>query len=139
MSVEAWSPTLIQRFTIHDSTIQRHACRRRERSSNLARTMNETNVPLISSGVAGPLGVVHLPRLWQKVSLEARGKLASGYPGIGKGFDTMVITALGLNPEAVQQFISDQRPTYPQFEAWVKKQPGAKLDKANIDQSNAAV
>ncbi len=101
--------------------------------------MNETHVPLISSGVAGPLGVVHLPRLWQKVSLEARGKLASGYPGIGKGFDTMVITALGLNPEAVKQFISDQRPTYPQFEAWVKKQPGVKLDKANIDQSNVAV
>jgi len=29
--------------------------------------MSETCVPLISSGVAGPLGVVHLPRLWQKV------------------------------------------------------------------------
>jgi len=42
-------------------------------------------VPLISSGVAGPLGVLHLPRLWLKVSLECRGKLADGYPGIGKG------------------------------------------------------
>ena len=42
-------------------------------------------VPLISSGVAGPLGVLHLPRLWLKCSLEARGKLADGYPGIGKG------------------------------------------------------
>ena len=26
-------------------------------------------VPLISSGTVGPLGVLHLPRLWQKVSL----------------------------------------------------------------------
>src|SRR6185295_7355837 len=43
-----------------------------------------THVPLISSGVAGPLGVLHLPRLWLKVSLEARGKLANGYPGIRK-------------------------------------------------------
>ena len=41
-----------------------------------------THVPLISSGTTGPLGVYHLPRLWQKVSLEARGKLAAGYPGI---------------------------------------------------------
>ena len=43
-------------------------------------------VPLISSGIAGPLGVIHLPRLWLKVSLEACGKLADGYPGIGQGF-----------------------------------------------------
>ena len=58
-----------------------------------------TIVPLISSGVAGPLGVLHLPRLWLKVSLEARGKLATGYPGIGKGYDMMVISALGLKPQ----------------------------------------
>ena len=51
--------------------------------------MAETYVPLISSGIAGPLGVLHLPRLWQKVSLEESGKLASGYPGVGKGFDAM--------------------------------------------------
>src|SRR4051812_40411505 len=45
--------------------------------------MSDTYVPLISSGTAGPLGVLHLPRLWQKVSLESQGKLAAGYPGIG--------------------------------------------------------
>ena len=60
-----------------------------------------THVPLISSGVAGPLGVLHLPRLWLKTSLEARGKLATGYPGIGKGYDMMTISALGLNADAV--------------------------------------
>ncbi len=59
--------------------------------------MSETYVPLISSGIAGPLGVLHLPRLWQKVSLEAAGKLASGYPGIGRGFDAMTCAALGLD------------------------------------------
>ena len=57
-------------------------------------------VPLISSGVAGPLGALHLPRLWLKVSLEAAGKLASGYPGIGAGYDMMTCNALGLDPEA---------------------------------------
>ena len=50
-------------------------------------------VPLTSSGIAGPLGVLHLPRLWLKVSLEARGKLADGYPAVGKGFDQVVIDA----------------------------------------------
>lgn len=96
-------------------------------------------VPLISSGVAGPLDVRHLPRLWLKVSLEARGKLAAGYPGIGKGYDTIVITALALNPDALKQFITQNQPTYPQFEAWVKKQPGVKLDKATLYKLNSAI
>ena len=94
---------------------------------------------MISSGVAGPLGVLHLPRLWLKASLEAAGKLAAGYPGIGQGYDMMVITALGLKADAVRSFLSASKPTYPQFEAWVKGQPGAKLDKATIDKSNRAI
>ena len=36
-------------------------------------------VPLISSGTQGPLGVLHLPRLWQKVILGAAGKIPEGY------------------------------------------------------------
>lgn len=95
-------------------------------------------VPLISSGVAGPLGVLHLPRLWLKVSLESRGKLADGYPGLGKGYDSMVCAALGLDPEAVKKFITDKRPTYPQFEAWVQ-QNAKHLDKATIHKLNVAI
>jgi hypothetical protein len=96
-------------------------------------------VPLISSGVAGPLGVLHLPRLWQKVLLESTGRLADGYPGIGKGYDSMVINALGLNADAVKKFIAESKPTYPQFEAWIKKQPGVKLDKGNIHKLNVSI
>jgi len=96
-------------------------------------------VPLISSGTAGPLGVLHLPRLWLKVSLESRGKLASGYPGIGQGYDMMTINALGLNADAVKKFVNDSKPTYAQFEAWVKKQPGVKLDKATVYKHNVAI
>jgi hypothetical protein len=98
-----------------------------------------TYVPLISSGVAGPLGVLHLPRLWLKVSLEAAGKLAPGYPGIGKGYDMMTVSALGLNADAVKSFISKNKPTYPQFEAWVKTQPGVKLDKATLYKHNQSI
>jgi hypothetical protein len=98
-----------------------------------------TYVPLISSGVAGPLGVLHLPRLWQKASLEARGKLDSRYPGCGQGYDQMTLNALGLNRDVVLAFIKDQRPSYPQFETWIKAQPGVKLDQASIDAHNAAV
>ena len=95
-------------------------------------------VPLISSGVAGPLGAIHLPRLWLKVSLEARGKLADGYPGIGKGYDMMTISALGLSADAVRKFITDNKPTYPQFEAWVKANSKSLTPQA-IEKHNAAV
>lgn len=101
--------------------------------------MSNTYVPLISSGVAGPLGVLHLPRLWLKASLEAAGKLAPGYPGIGKGYDMMVVSALGLNADAVHAFIKSSRPTYPQFEAWIKAQPGVNLTKGNIHKLNVAI
>jgi hypothetical protein len=101
--------------------------------------MSQTYVPLISSGVAGPLGVLHLPRLWQKVSLEAKGQLCPGYPDIGAGFDSMVLRALNLDPEAVRKFVKEKRPTYPQFESWVAQQPGAKTDPATVDASNAAI
>jgi hypothetical protein len=98
-----------------------------------------TYVPLISSGAVGPLGVLHLPRFWQKASLEARGKLDSRYPGCGKGYDQMTLDALGLDRGATLAFIKDKRPSYPQFEAWVKAQPGVKLDEASIQKHNAAV
>lgn len=101
--------------------------------------MSTTYVPLISSGVAGPLGVLHLPRLWQKASLEAAGKLAAGYPGIGKGYDMMVINALGLSADAVRAYIAGSKPTYPQFEAWIKSQPGVNLTKGNIHKLNVAI
>jgi hypothetical protein len=101
--------------------------------------MSDKIVPLISSGTKGPLGVLHLPRLWQKVSLEAAGKIADGYPGIGAGYDAMVIAGLGLDTEAVRAHITNDKPTYPQFEAWVKGQEGAKLDDASIGELNASI
>ncbi len=101
--------------------------------------MSSSFVPLIPCNVAGPLGVLHLPRLWLKVSLEARGQLAAGYPGIGKGFDSMVIAGLGLSADAVRTFITEHRPSYAEFERWVKTQPGVKIDRASIYQLNQSI
>ena len=100
--------------------------------------MSDTYVPLISSGTAGPLGVLHLPRLWQKVSLEEAGKLAAGYPGIGRGFDAMTCAALGLEEQAVRDYIKQNKPTYPEFEAWVKENAKSFTSDA-VEKHNAAV
>ena len=94
---------------------------------------------MISSGTKGPLGVLHLPRLWLKVSLEAQGKIADGYPGIGAGYDSMVIDALGLSADAVKSYISSEKPSYTQFESWVQSQSGVKLDAETISTLNSAI
>ena len=96
-------------------------------------------VPLIISGTKGPLGVLHLPRLWQKVSLEAAGKIADGYPGIGAGYDSMVIAGLGLDAEAVRSYITNEKPTYTQFEAWIQAQEGATLGADTISALNDSI
>ena len=36
-------------------------------------------------------------------------------------------------------FITDSKPTYPQFEAWIKEQPGSKLDGDTISSLNASI
>ena len=100
--------------------------------------MSDTYVPMISSGTAGPLGVLHLPRLWLKLSLEAQGKIAAGYPGLGRGYDAMTCAAFGLDEAAVQNYIKEKKPTYTQFEAWVK-QSATSLNQEAIEKHNAAV
>ena len=96
-------------------------------------------IPLISSGTAGPLGVLHLPRLWQKASLGAAGKLHADYPSCGQGYDQMVLTGLGLDKAAFENFIATSKPTYPEFEAWVLAQSGGSLDAAAVAKLNAAI
>ncbi len=98
-----------------------------------------SHIPMIPCNISGPLGVLHLPRLWLKVSLEARGKLAAGYPGIGQGFDQMVINGLGLQADAVRKFIAEKKPTYSEFESWVKAQPGVKLDRNSVYRLNQSI
>lgn len=96
-------------------------------------------VPLISSGTAGPLGVLHLPRLWQKASLEAKGLIADGYPGCGQGYDQMVLDGLGLDRDATLDFIKTKVPTYPEFEKWILEQKGGSLDAEAVSKLNAAI
>ena len=96
-------------------------------------------VPLISSGVAGPLGAIHLPRLWQKVTLNAKGQLADGYPECGGGYDQMVLDGLGIDKDSALDYIKSNSPSYTQFEKWVVGQRGGSIPQSEIDASNAAI
>jgi hypothetical protein len=94
-------------------------------------------VPAISSGTAGPLGAIHLPRLWLKLTLAAAGDLPDDYDECGAGFDAMTLGALGLDRDKTIAFVRQSKPTYMEFEEYVVK--NGKTDKATIEAHNAAI
>ena len=96
-------------------------------------------VARIGSAEVGPLAILYLPCLWLKFSLAAKGLLADGYPAVGTGFDQTVIDGLGLQKEAMIDYIAKNKPTYPEFESWIKQQPGTRIDAGSIAKLNAAI
>ncbi|CAN5441988.1 hypothetical protein BH23VER1_BH23VER1_34650 [soil metagenome] len=96
-------------------------------------------IPTISSGTAGPLGVLHLPRLWQKASLAAVGKLQDDYPAAGSGFDQMVLDGIGIDRQEFLDYISAEKPTYTACEAWVLSKKGGALDQGTVATLNASI
>jgi hypothetical protein len=105
----------------------------------MAGSNGEKIVPLISSGTAGPSGVLHLPRLWTKLMLYSAGRLPGDYDFCGQGYDQMTLDALGLDRSEVIKFVTDKRPTYIAFEQWVVQKNGGKLNSDAVKKHNAAV
>ena len=95
-------------------------------------------VPLVSSSVVGPLGLAHLPRLWCKILLHAHGELPDGYRYGNGGFDEKVCDAIGVDRDALVAFVTEDRPTYLGFEAWVRAHAKS-LDDRSISAWNAVV
>ena len=98
-----------------------------------------STIPLISSDLAGPLGAIHLPRLWSKLLLTAKGQLADDYDHCGAGFDQMTLDGLKIDRDAAIAFVDDNLPTYPKFEAWILEQRGGSIPASEIEASNAAI
>ena len=96
-------------------------------------------IPNISSDIAGPLGAIHLPRLWSKLRLSAATQLADDYPECGGGFDQMVLDGLGVDRDVAVAYVKDNKPSYIDFENWVKEQRGGSIPQSEIDASNAAI
>lgn len=94
-------------------------------------------IPIISSGVTGPLGAAHLPRMWTKLTLGNHNALPEGHDYCGTGFDQMTIDNLGLQRERVIEYVKGSKPTYVQFEAWVRQ--NGKTDPETIRKHNQAV
>ena len=94
-------------------------------------------MPLIGATVTGPLGVMHLPRMWLKGVYSAAGLLWEGYFDNYKGFNQQVCDGLGLEPDAWFAYLATM-PTYPQAEDYVRSH-AKKLDPATIADLNNGI
>jgi hypothetical protein len=77
-------------------------------------------VPLIGTREKGPLGLLHLPRLWLKMRAFAAGVLPEGYRHGEGGFDGSLLEAIGLDLAPLEAYIAAERPDYLRFEAYVR-------------------
>jgi hypothetical protein len=93
-------------------------------------------VPVISSEVQGPLGLMHLPRLWLKALLHATNSLAEDWGCGPGGLDKRIQDFVGIDPEAFVPGLLQKFPTYPECEAWVRAHARS-LDDESIARSNA--
>ena len=93
--------------------------------------------PLLGATVAGPLGVVMLPRMWCKSVLSAAGMLYEGYTDYYRGFNQRVVDGLGLDQEPWFAYLKTM-PTYPEAEDYVRAH-ATKLDAASIAAVNTEV
>jgi hypothetical protein len=96
-------------------------------------------IPAVSMQGRGPLGLMHLPRLWMKATLNACGALYDGWrSGRVSGFDVWFTGAVGLDLDATIAFIHAERPTYPVFERWALAQ-AARISPAEVVEHNAVI
>ncbi len=84
-------------------------------------TQPQPIIPLISPIVTGPLGIMHLPRLWLKLLLFAEGMLAEGYRHGHGGLDEKLIKGIGIDVDAIIELVDKERPDYQAFEKWVEQ------------------
>lgn len=93
-------------------------------------------VPLISSYVAGPLGLIHLPRLWLKSLLHATGLLPEDWGCGPGGLDKRIMDFVGLDPATFVPWLLQTFPPYEECEAYVRAN-ARHLSAETIARSNA--
>jgi hypothetical protein len=79
----------------------------------------EKLVPLISPTVAGPLGIIHLPRMWLKSTLASVDALYDAYVSDYRGLNKRVIDALGIDERAFFDYLRATS-SYPDTERWIE-------------------
>ena len=95
-------------------------------------------VPIISSYTAGPLGLLHLPRMWLKALLLAKDMLADDWGCGAGGLDKRMMDPIGVDKVACMDWLTRELPTYADTEAWIVANASS-LNAESIARSNAVM
>lgn len=98
--------------------------------------MDTRTLATIDSLDTGPLGVLHLRRLWARTQLEMRGAAAPQQRPQERGLDHLIYDALGLGHEETLRFIYRPDVGYEAFEAWVAERHGGAVPVEVIERTN---
>ena len=77
--------------------------------------------PAVSSLLAGPLGLLHLPRLWAKAMIKTIGALPEGYHSGSGPIDEQLAETIGMDLAASVAFTESTLPSYIAYETWVRE------------------
>jgi len=94
--------------------------------------------PIAAVTATGPLGIVHLPRMWAKALQRATGHLQDDYI-VGCGLDRAVSEALGIDMQKALGYIQTAKPTYHEFEAWIVAECGGSIGQDKVQAANDAI
>jgi hypothetical protein len=92
-------------------------------------------VPLISTYVSGPLGLLHVPRLWLKALLHTVDILAEDWGCGPGGLDKFTLDAIGVDKEAFLAWSAQELPAYDAAETWIQNH-ATNLTAATIGSTN---
>lgn len=93
---------------------------------------------LISSEETGRIGALHLKRLWHKTLLTRNGEILPQQENEWM-LDKVVLFGLGLALEETFQYLNQTNPTFEEFENWILKINGGKLDQNQIERVNSVI
>lgn len=82
-------------------------------------------IPLVSSSTAGPLGVLHLTRLWAKAMPYVLDELPESNWCLTRGFDANLLEAFGASAIDCRASVESTLPNYQTFEAWMCHRAGS--------------
>ena len=94
--------------------------------------------PVAAVTAKGPLGIVHLPRMWAKALQHVTGHLNDDYI-VGCGLDRAITKALGIDMEKALRYIQSERPTYHEFENWIVAECGGSISADTVEAANDAI
>lgn len=94
---------------------------------------------VVDSMEAGPLGVLHLKRLWDKLMSRRAGRHVEEDKATEWPRDMLVLDGLGVPLEGTFQYVFQIAPSYDEFEQWILEKNGGSIAPLRIERINAII